>query len=94
MSTQTQAQLSMSTEKQALKQSMQNQWTRSCQLSMSTQTHAQLIMSTWTQALKRSIPNRWTRSYQLSMPSPLAPHPIRVQPCVCVYSEPIKITWR
>ena len=55
MSIQTQAQLSMSIQTQALKRSMPNHQTQSYQLSMSTWTQAQLSMSKRTQALKQSM---------------------------------------
>ena len=53
--------------KQALKQSMPNQWTQSYQLLMSTWTQAQLSMSKGAQAHKQSMSNQWAQSYRLLM---------------------------
>ena len=53
-------QLSMSIQKQDLKQLMLKQWARPYQLLMSKRTQAQLSKSTRTQALKRSMPNQLT----------------------------------
>ena len=59
MSTQTQAQLSISKRTQALSRSLSNQWAQSQLVCFN---EYQLSMSTGTQALNRSMPNQWARS--------------------------------
>ena len=56
MSTQTQAQLSISKRTQALSRSLSNQWAQSQLVCFN---EDQLSMSTGTQALNRSMPNQW-----------------------------------